>query len=622
MYGLNPLVAVSVLATFSPGVLGRGAMSSLEDLPVEPLNQRMEVQPGLERGLPSSGLVLRRQKTKKRPPQAFITLPQRSDFIDAAVAAETGEGHLLPLAITAKRKHVHWTHVRVFKEGFVQPRDMTREQFWKHLEECYRRAYPDPRSPTGSIVAFGLVAEEQHAQAATQAQRDLHKHAAMFTTTQHYWSKVARISREQFQVSLNAVAHDTYTDMYTYLRQPSIKKPLPELDATPYFSPLHPVGDELSELLRASSRSGKANRGKCANRDKTAPVAKRARLPSLYEVCSSKGLRTVEDVQAHACAEAAEGRVALAEFCTRNGHRMSEIVSSAWQVVQAPAKVADMRLTLLDKLHRAATTLPCRCGGRWAGGAAQILMANQIPVYQFCEAVCRALQYGAARGVNIACVGEGGCGKSTLLEPLEDIFVCLEKPQAGSTFPLSNLERCDIILWQDYLHDESTMRFTDLLSLLVGESIGLRFPGRVNAKHRNCCPTFYSGRAPMRWTSRDDAAAVQYNGMMDERFTIFHFRHPLPIASRRADWSKCGRCAAGFYLSARTGLQSGPATLTNPVTRSACSAAPAVPLYVAPTSMPGAMMASLRALVVLHSQGCLSDMEFSAFKAKLLASSQ
>ena len=89
----------------------------------------------------------------------------------------------------------------------------------------------------------------------------------------------------------------------------------------------------------------------------------------------------------------------------------------------------------------------------------------------------------------------GGCGKSTLLEPFEKIFVSLEKPQVGSTFALSELTNADIILWQDYEHDEKMLRISDLCSLLAGESVGIRKPGKVNTKHRNKAPCFYPGRA-------------------------------------------------------------------------------------------------------------------------------
>ena len=56
------------------------------------------------------------------------------------------------------------------------------------------------------------------------------------------------------------------------------------------------------------------------------------------------------------------------------------------------------------------------------------------------------------------------------------VFVCLEKPQAASSFPLANLPHSDIILWQDYEHDEKDMIYQ--LSYLV-PPFSPRFPPPV-----------------------------------------------------------------------------------------------------------------------------------------------
>ena len=65
-----------------------------------------------------------------------------------------------------------------------------------------------------------------------------------------------------------------------------------------------------------------------------------------------------------------------------------------------------------------------------------------------------------------------------------------------------------MILWQDYEQDEETMCFTDLFSLFVGESVGLRTPGGPNQKFRNKAPLFDIGRVPM-WCSRRDKTPRQ-----------------------------------------------------------------------------------------------------------------
>ena len=44
---------------------------------------------------------------------------------------------------------------------------------------------------------------------------------------------MAKLSLEKYNVPLNGVAHDGYAVMFRYLRQPTRKKPLHELDAEP-----------------------------------------------------------------------------------------------------------------------------------------------------------------------------------------------------------------------------------------------------------------------------------------------------------------------------------------------------------------------------------------------------
>ena len=150
--------------------------------------------------------------------------------------------------------------------------------------------------------------------------------------------------------------------------------------------------------------------------------------------------------------------------------------------------------------------------------------------------------------VNDGTAATGGCGKSTLLETFEKIFSsALEKPQAGSTFAISGIVKSDIILWQDYEHDEKILRISDLCSLLAGESVGIRKPGKVNKKYRNVAPCFCTGRAQIAHQRVDKKAEAMYNGMIDERFVTFRFANPLPKASRKIDFPQCGRCCAALF---------------------------------------------------------------------------
>ena len=491
----------------------------------------------------------RRRLTTKQAP------PDRSSLFRAAVLAqahalECADDSLEPLGPKVRRNHVHYTHVRTRNPSHRQPESFTRAEFYDHMERCYRMAYPEPHSLTGSILMFGGVAKERHARAFGTHLRDEHHHCITYCSMQHYWEKVVRISRERFHVYLNAVAHTGYTEMWQYLKAPSSKKPLHELDAEMYLSALHPRGEALAELLAlgAQSRACRTGGQSVLGRGHGGRN-KRARVESVFDLVRTHDIQSAEDFEAFASKEAAAGRLAAAEMYTRAGHTLPRMIRNARRVIDAADLAAERAMTLMDKLRRASAQLTCECDGTWSAGAAHILLRNSIDKHVFATAMLRAFQLGAKRGVNIGLVGKAGSGKSTLIEPLEKVFTTAGKPQQNSSFPLSNAAQCDILLWQDYKHHEPTVSFTDLLSFLVGESVDVRVPGEKNVKVRNVAPMIYSGRAPLSSSFSEPAARMEYDEMMMERFTTFRFTQPIDKHARRPDHPQCGKCCADFYLS-------------------------------------------------------------------------
>ena len=463
-----------------------------------------------------------------------------------ALQATCGDEGLKPLLAAARRTNMHFTHVRTRDPSHIQPSSLTRQQAWAHLERVYQEAYPDADSPTGSILRFGAVVKERHEAAETDGCRAEHHHCIAYCSKQHYWNKLANISLQKYKIPLSAVEHSSYTQMWRYIREPSSKKPLAELDAEVYLSPLHPRDQELAQFLGVSERCQALNekRGQGAG----GGWKKRAR-PSVFLIAQERGIRTAAAFQQAACADAAAGDTTLAEFATQQGKKLQILLDNAWAVLEAPQRALESGLSLLDKLRRAAATMPCSCEGRWPQGAARVLENAGLASSAVCGAVVKALQMGAVRGMNIAFVGKGGAGKSMLLEPFVQIFAVAGKPQKGSSFPLAGLLTADVILWQDYKHHEPTLSFTDLLSLVVGESVDVRIPGEVGVPFRNKAPMFYSGRGPIAFTTQDQGEKDDYNEMMGERFTVFHFGRGLPKEERSPNFPQCGRCCALFFLT-------------------------------------------------------------------------
>jgi hypothetical protein len=496
-----------------------------------------------------SKLTSRRLTTKQAPPDRARLL--RDAVAAKAHALECADDTLPTLGQRVRRHHVHYTHTRTNNSSHRQPASFTREEFWKHIEKCYLLAYPKPDSLTGSILMFGCVAKERHARAWGIQHRDEHHHCPVFCSEQHYWEKVVRISREKFGVYLNAVEHTGYTEMWRYLKEPSQKKPLAELDGDMYISPLHPRGEDLAKLLDAGTRSRSCRRGdsSCLADGHRSGRGKRQRVESVFEVIKNHNIRSVGDLESLANTEASGGRAAIAELYTRCGHKFPRMIENARRVIDAPLLAKERSMSLMDKLRRAATEQPCVCAGTWGPGAVQVLQRNCINKHVFATAIVRAFELGAKRGVNVGLVGKAGSGKSMLIEPLEKVFKAVGKPQKNSSFPLANIGDCDLLLWQDYKHHEPTVSFTDLLSVLVGESVEVRLPGERNEKVRNVAPMLYSGRAPLSSSFHDLGERAEYDEMMMERFTTFFFTNPIPKAVRRADHPHCGKCCAEFYGS-------------------------------------------------------------------------
>ena len=482
---------------------------------------------------------------------------------------------------------------------------------------------------------FGLVANEAHKQSAVEEERAGHKHAATASAVPHFWNKVAKLSLQKYRVPLNAVAHDTYLTMYAYLRNPSKKKPLQELDEEPYLSTFHPRGQELVELLEANQKSKML----LAARGDTQKAGEKRKRDNFYKIIVENQLRTTSAFRTFANKEAAAGRGEMAEFYTRCGHKLEDMLDNAWAIVEAPKEEISLQGcgSLLEKLEKAAVALPCLCGGAWPRGAAHILSRNRIDTMHFCAAVLRALKVGARRGANIACVGAKGCGKSTLIEALDKIFTCAPKPEDKTSFPLGSMVGSEVLLWQDYEHNENTLRFTDLLSWLCGEGVLVRMPGKLSKKICNTAPCFYSGRVPMHLKPSHKHGfeeANEYNDMMGDRFTTYAFWNPLPMEERNMEWIHCGRCCAGFFLQAKNvdvtqvglvpderafaqGPQPAGAMPTLPI-HGATSSSSTVGASSA-TGSQASFVKALSDLSAMYAQGHLDDDEFRVAKRRLLA---
>lgn len=539
-------------------------------------------------------------------PIAHVLQPAASENADGpalAALADEAWSELRSLDDTVRRKHIHWTHVHTNDLAHQQPESFSREGFWEHLCKVYAEVYPEVANESGSILLFGLVVKERHAESGEASLRAEHHHAAVYCSRQHYWRPVAKRSLEVYHVQLHAACHSGYASMYQYLRAPSLRKPLAEIDTAAYFSLRHPQGETLRRLLEvgAAAERGHAGRRRPRSSD-TADAASSSRLRKrdMYEFVTRTGIRTPIELQAFAQNAAANGDPRYAEFCTIYTEKdLQQLLDSAWSVIDAPSRLADRArqlqtqhatcpahpiharssfggieafpahhcvrgkretralrkvLTRPDRLHRAAAA-PCRCSGAWVPGALLILANNDEDAPQFAHDIHQALVVGARRGVNVAVVGGPGLGKSTLFEPLLHIFRVGSKPERNCSFPLSSIVDAEVLLWQDFVYSRQVCAFEDLLNILVGEQIAIRLPGHRPVNHRNTAPMFYTARAPLEYHSRDACEAAEQTAAMAERFITRRWTRPLPLHLRRPDFAACGACFARFVLESEAQWQ-------------------------------------------------------------------
>ena len=104
-------------------------------------------------------------------------MPEAARAAALAAIADEAWSELVALDTGARRNHVHYTHVRTHDEEHRQPDQFSRGEFWEHLCAVYREVYPEPANASGSILLFGAMAKERHAESADEALRAEHHHA-------------------------------------------------------------------------------------------------------------------------------------------------------------------------------------------------------------------------------------------------------------------------------------------------------------------------------------------------------------------------------------------------------------------------------------------------------------
>ena len=603
--------------------------------------------------------AVRRRYGTKLPPRG----PDQAALASGVAAALRAElalaDGLQPLALDARRRHVHYVHYRTQGPEDVQPDALTRQALWKHLVKCYREVFPREGAVHGSTLLFGLVASERHADSPKEEDRSVHHHAIVFTDDQHLWKKIRKLSAEKYRIHLHAVAHDCYTTMYQYLRAPTPRKPLSELDPDPYYSPGHPKGAKLKELLERGEkyiglRGKKRPRAEAQKQLPSDAKAPRSQFGTVYTWVLEHGLRgAVGATQFHldAAREWSEGRAHLLEFAKRCGDALEDQLEFIWHVSEAPSRLVRLGRPREELLAAAAwldapveaSTAGCSNGtGTCRSMYDNILQHQGIDAAEFCHLIYNALRYGRRKGNAVMLVGGPDTGKTTMTLPAGHIFKTMDTPQADSFCPLEGIRGHELMLWQDFRYapghpkkDEQGMRLDEgtFNRLLEGLPTRIGVP-KTDGNRRDFVFTenpafiftgpfsltaYRHGRPDLKETEQL-AVRVQY---------VFFNRQSLPTAGLCRGFKPCPLCWSRWILLGELGWRArnnGEQDDIMDATR-AFAAARGHAIHSRPVNVsgsaasadaaPNAFMEDLRSLVQWRESGALSEAEFARAKARL-----
>ena len=585
---------------------------------------------------------------------------------DTAIRAEAmAADGLLALAPDARKMNVHYTQVRTKNPKDVQPHQLTQAQFWEHLCACARIAYPRASSETGSILEFGLIAKERHKDAPREEDRSEHNHGATHASEPYRWKKIREISAERFNIQLNAVAHETYTSMFCYLRCPTAKKPIQELDWNPFFSPAHPQGDKLKKLLEQGHRYKQVRQAQLTLQPSPSPSPSSATVRSqfgvVYNWVTTHNLRKrkgAKQLEADAVSELQAGRPQLLEFCKKHKTCLEDQLDYIWQMATAKEDVKRLDKSLLDLLLEATipdlptSRLKEQCSNEEGGCAkiyAGILDYHQLNALQFCHELYETLKFGRRKGNAFMVVGGRDAGKTTLTQPAEHIYKTMKCPQSDSFCPLESIRGHDVLLWQDFRFNPGHPKKDEVgLRLDIGTwnrlLEGLPTPIGVPKSDGSRSDFLYEENAPLIATGpfqpvgyKDGVANEKETEQITCRIKFWHLRRPAPDAGLNRTLKPCPvcwsrwilQCAAAWQLKhgakpdaflekvAANGNVFDPAAMQS--SGPACSKG-----YAAkPSSSAGSsgstggqadQFARLQALVEWRKSGLLTDAEFARFK--------
>ena len=272
-------------------------------------------------------------------------------------------------------------------------------------------------------------------------------------------------------------------------------------------------------------------------------------------------LRTVLQVQATAKRNIDASQEALYAFlANKSKQRIAELVETAWEIEEAPAKQARLESDRIQIL-RDCETEACTCTEPllWQHMANQVLQLNGIGVDSYSQAVLAALTLGRGKFRNILHVGETNRAKTFLIQPLKLIYNAFNNP-SRATFNWIGVDTAEVILLNDFRWGKDILPWEQILLLLEGDIV--KFPAPKNKYGADIelsldTPIFATSRAEIEFQggSASPYQIEQENAMMRSRWKTFHFTHEFTENSQ-VNCPPCKHCYAGFIFCSNVDLDS------------------------------------------------------------------
>ena len=476
-----------------------------------------------------------------------------------------------------------------------------------------------------------------------------------------YWRRIRDISDRKYHIKLNAVAHDAYVTMFNYLRCATAKKPIHEIDPTPYFSPEHPQGEDLKSLLAVGAQYVEV---RAARQKPTVPVDPviRSQFGIFFNWVVDRELRGAKgavQVKSDAVAELKAGRSKLLDFVKKHRASLLDQVDFCWELVDAKSHLERLGKSRVEILIEAAAGACGSCAngdGRCASAYEGVLGYQRVSSAGFRHSLFETVRHGRRKGNAFMIVGGADTGKTTLTEPLSKIFKTMATPQADTFCPLQDARGHELFLWQDFRYspghprkeeqglrlDEGTWnRLLEGLPTLVG--VAKTDGSRGDFVYKDDAPFVCTGPFALQAYKNGYADPKETEQLACRmKYVVFGRAAPPPEQLSRefrpcafcwsqwllrgeCEWrASCGQAADDFMEQVGRVL---PAPDGHTQLPSAPAAAASEPVLAVPGGVahaPGAtgvaapgFFEQLSQLMMWRDQGKLSDREFAAAKVRL-----